>query len=61
MPEQTKKDLQDRIDLLEKAIEPFTKIDCDAGRKDDFVLFTRETTITAGDVRRARKSMGITD
>ncbi len=46
-----------RIVELKDALRIFTQIEAHDSRPDDFVLFTREVSITAGDVRRARKAM----
>ena len=48
-----------RIAELKLAIEPFTKIEADDGRSDEFVLIVRGVSITAGDVRRAVEAMKI--
>lgn len=48
-----------RITKLKEALKPFTKIECHDSRQNEFVLFTRGTAITAGDVRAARKAMDI--
>lgn len=48
-----------RIQTLKAALKPFTQIEADDSRPDEFVLFVRGTTITAGDVRKARKAMKI--
>lgn len=46
-----------RIAQMKAALEPFTKIEAHDSRPDEFVLFTRGISITAGDVRKARKAM----
>lgn len=46
-----------RIVKLKDALRVFTQIEAHESRPDDFVLFTRDVSITAGDVRRARKAM----
>ena len=46
-----------RIAEIKKALLPFTQIDAHASRQDEFVLFTRGISITAGDVRRACEAM----
>ena len=46
-----------RIAKLKLALEPFTKIEAHQSRPNEFVLFTRGISITAGDVRTARKAM----
>ena len=46
-----------RIVKLKEALLPFTKIEAHDSRPDEFVLFTRDASITAGDVRKARKAM----
>lgn len=46
-----------RILQIKFALLPFTRIEADDSRPDDFVLFTRGVKITAGDVRNARKAM----
>ncbi len=46
-----------RIVKLKDALRIFTQIEAHDSRPDDFVLFTRGVSITAGDVRRARKAM----
>lgn len=48
-----------RIVQLKDALLPFTKIECHDSRQDEFILFTRGTSITAGDVRAARKAMEV--
>lgn len=42
---------------IKEALLPFTKIEAHDSRPDEFVLFTRGISITAGDVRKARKAM----
>lgn len=46
-----------RIVQLKDALRIFTQIEAHDSRPDDFVLFTRDVSITAGDVRRARRAM----
>lgn len=46
-----------RIVELKQALMPFTQIEAHASRPDEFVLITRGISITAGDVRKARKAM----
>lgn len=46
-----------RIAKIKEALLPFTKIESHDSRPDEFVLFTRGISITAGDVRKARKAM----
>ncbi len=48
-----------RIQALKQALKPFTQIEADDSRPDEFVLFVRGAAITAGDVRKARKAMSI--
>ena len=48
-----------RIKELKDALRIFTQIEAHDSRPDDFVLFTRDVSITAGDVRRARKAMKV--
>lgn len=46
-----------RITQIKAALLPFTQIEAHDSRADEFVLFTRGASITAGDVRMARKAM----
>ena len=46
-----------RIVKMKEALLPFTQIEAHESRPDEFVLFTRVVSITAGDVRKARKAM----
>lgn len=46
-----------RIAKLKQALMPFTQIEAHNSRPDEFVLFTRGISITAGDVRAARQAM----
>ena len=46
-----------RIVALKEALLPFTQIEANDTRPNEFVLFTRGISITAGDVRKARKAM----
>jgi len=46
-----------RIVQMKEALLPFTQIEAHDSRQDEFVLFTRGVSITAGDVRAARKAM----
>jgi len=46
-----------RITQLKEALLPFTQIEAHDSRPNEFVLFTRGISITAGDVRKARKAM----
>ena len=46
-----------RIAQMKEALLPFTKIEAHDSRPDEFILFTRGVSITAGDVRKARKAM----
>lgn len=46
-----------RIAVLKQALMPFTQIEAHSSRPDEFVLFNRGISITAGDVRKARKAM----
>lgn len=46
-----------RIAQIKAALEPFTKIEANDTRPDDFILFSRGVSITAGDIRKARKAM----
>ena len=46
-----------RIVALKQALMPFTQIEAHDSRPNEFVLFTRGISITAGDVRKARKAM----
>lgn len=46
-----------RIVKMKEALLPFTKIEAHDSRPNEFVLFTRGISITAGDVRAARKAM----
>jgi len=46
-----------RIVKMKEALLPFTQIEAHDSRPNEFVLFTRGISITAGDVRRARKAM----
>lgn len=46
-----------RIAQIKEALLPFTKIEAHDSRPDEFTLFTRGISITAGDVRNARKAM----
>lgn len=48
-----------RIAAMKEALLPFTQIEAHESRADEFVLFTRGISITAGDVRKARKAMGL--
>ncbi len=46
-----------RIAAMKEALAPFTQIEAHDSRPNEFVLFTRGISITAGDVRKARKAM----
>lgn len=46
-----------RIAQMKEALLPFTKIEAHDSRPDEFILFTRGVSITASDVRKARKAM----
>lgn len=46
-----------RIVKIKEALLPFTQIEAHISRPDEFVLFTRGISITAGDVRKAQKAM----
>ena len=46
-----------RIAKIKQALMPFTQIEAHDSRPDEFVLLTRGISITAGDVRQARKAM----
>lgn len=46
-----------RIVALKEALLPFTQIEAHDSRPNEFVLITRGISITAGDVRKARKAM----
>ena len=46
-----------RIVALKEALLPFTQIEAHETRPNEFVLITRGISITAGDVRKARKAM----
>lgn len=46
-----------RIAQIKEALLPFTQIEAHDSRPNEFVLFTRGISITAGDVRKARKAM----
>lgn len=46
-----------RIQAMKQALMPFTQIEAHDSRPNEFVLFTRGISITAGDVRKARKAM----
>ena len=46
-----------RITAIKEALLPFTQIEAHDSRPNEFVLFTRGISITAGDVRKARKAM----
>lgn len=46
-----------RIVAIKAALMPFTQIEAHDSRPDEFVLFSRGISITAGDVRKARKAM----
>lgn len=46
-----------RITAIKQALMPFTQIEAHESRANEFVLFTRGISITAGDVRKARKAM----
>lgn len=48
-----------RIMKMKEALLPFTMIEAHDSRPDDFILLTRGVSITAGDVRKARKAMKI--
>ena len=48
-----------RIVELKLALEPFTELEVDEGRSDEFVLIVRGVSITAGDVRRAQMAIKI--
>ncbi len=48
-----------RIVKLKAALLPFTKIEAHDSRPNEFVLFTRDISITAGMVRDARKAMKV--
>jgi hypothetical protein len=48
-----------RIAALKAALAPFTQIEAHDSRPDEFVLFVRGTTITAGMVRAACKAMNL--
>ncbi len=48
-----------RILTLKEALMPFTRIEAHSSRPNEFVLFTRGISITAGDVRTARKAMKV--
>ena len=48
-----------RIAKIKEALLPFTQIEAHDSRPDEFVLFTRGISVTAGDVRKARKAMKI--
>jgi hypothetical protein len=48
-----------RITKLKDALRPFTMLDANDSRPDDFILVRRGGAITAGDVRAARKAMNI--
>ena len=46
-----------RIEALKKALLPFTMIEANVSRPNEYVLFRRGVAITAGDIRNARKAM----
>jgi len=46
-----------RIAAIKQALMPFTQIECHSSRQDEFILFTRGISITAGDVRKACEAM----
>jgi len=46
-----------RIVAIKEALLPFTQIEAHDSRPNEFVLFTRGVSITAGDVRQARRAM----
>lgn len=46
-----------RIVALKEALLPFTQIEAHDSRPNEFILITRGISITAGDVRKARKAM----
>ena len=46
-----------RIAKLKEALLPFTMIEAHPSRPNEFILLTRGVSITAGDVRKARKAM----
>lgn len=46
-----------RIQALKQALMPFTQLEAHESRPNEFVLITRGISITAGDVRKARKAM----
>ena len=46
-----------RIQAIKQALTPFTHIEVHDSRPNEFVLFHRGITITAGDIRKARKAM----
>lgn len=48
-----------RIVKMKEALLPFTQIEAHDSRPNEFVLFTRGISITAGDVRKARQAMKI--
>jgi len=48
-----------RITKIKEALLPFTQIEAHDSRPNEFVLLTRGVSITAGDVRKARKAMRI--
>lgn len=48
-----------RIVKMKEALLPFTQIEAHESRPNEFVLFTRGISITAGDVRKARQAMKI--
>lgn len=48
-----------RITALKTALLPFTQLEVNETRSNDFILINRGIAITAGDVRAARKAMQI--
>lgn len=48
-----------RIAALKQALLPFTQLEVNETRQDEFILVNRGVAITAGDVRTARRAMKI--
>ena len=46
-----------RITAIKQVLMPFTQIEAHDSRPNEFILFTRGISITAGDVRKARQAM----
>ena len=46
-----------RVAAIKAALLPFTQIECHPTRANEFILFNRGVSITAGDIRNAKAAM----